>query len=36
MEVKVKVIGAKGYKNPYSRRVKLPSAITPILEDIEP
>jgi len=29
--VKVKVTGAKVVQNPYSRNLKLPSAITPVL-----
>jgi len=29
--VKVKVTGARRVENPYSRSVKLPSAVTPVL-----
>jgi len=36
VKVKVKVSGAKKVQNSYSRNVKLPSAITPVLSNIEP
>jgi len=34
--VKVKVTGAKKVENSYSRNIKLQSAITPVLSNIEP